>query len=160
LWPPRPGEFAGVYIGRRDYFDRLDAHARGDGPPLVVLGESGVGKSALLANWVQRFRASLPQQAAPPPPPKRSLWGRLKKALQSSASSPIDSPPVVIMHFIGAGPTSADWAAMLRRLLGELQRRFNIQQDIPDQPDALRLAFAKVLNMAAAKGGWSSSSTP
>jgi tetratricopeptide (TPR) repeat protein len=44
---------AEVYIGRDDYFARLDAHATGDGPPLVVLGESGSGKSALVANWLQ-----------------------------------------------------------------------------------------------------------
>src|SRR6185503_8127033 len=41
---------AKVYIGRQEYYDRLDEHARRDGPPLVVLGESGSGKSALLAN--------------------------------------------------------------------------------------------------------------
>lgn len=46
----RPGEKVGVYIGRREYTDRLDAHAAGDGPPLVILGESGSGKTALLAN--------------------------------------------------------------------------------------------------------------
>src|SRR5207302_2014913 len=42
---------ARVYIRRQEYFDHLDAHAAGDGPPLVVTGESGVGKSSLLANW-------------------------------------------------------------------------------------------------------------
>lgn len=42
---------ARVYIGRQPYFDRLDAHVAGDGRPLVVLGEPGSGKSALLANW-------------------------------------------------------------------------------------------------------------
>ena len=68
----RPGEFSGVYIGRREYLDLLNAHARGDGPPLVVLGDSGMGKSALLANWALRYQASLPRKAAPPPPPKRS----------------------------------------------------------------------------------------
>jgi len=41
---------ARVYIGRQTYFDQLDAHARSEGEPLVVLGESGSGKSALLAN--------------------------------------------------------------------------------------------------------------
>ena len=46
-----------VYIGRQEYFDRLDAHAAGrEDHPLVVLGESGSGKSALLANWVARYR--------------------------------------------------------------------------------------------------------
>src|SRR5690606_20471805 len=49
---------AAVYIGRQEYFDRLDAHVAGDGPPLVILGESGSGKSALLANWfLTRFRS-------------------------------------------------------------------------------------------------------
>lgn len=117
----RPGEFSGVYIGRDEYLKLLDAHARGDGPPLVVLGESGIGKSALLANWALGFRPRHPQDH-------------------------------MIMHFIGAGPHSADWATMLRRLMGELQRRFDIPQDIPDQPDALRLAFANFLSMAAAQG--------
>ena len=45
----------GVYISRQDYFDRLDDHAAGDYPPLVVTGESGSGKSALLAHWTDRY---------------------------------------------------------------------------------------------------------
>lgn len=51
---------AGVYIGRQEYFDRLDEHVEGDGPPLVVLGESGGGKSALLSNWALRYREQHP----------------------------------------------------------------------------------------------------
>ncbi len=148
----RPGEFSGVYVGREDYLERLNAHVWGDGPPLVVLGESGMGKSALLANWALRYRASFTQEAAPPPTPKRSFWGKLKNAITPATSFPADAPPLLIMHYIGAGPHSADWAAMLRRLMGELKRRFDIQQEIPDQPDALRLAFANFLSMAAARG--------
>ena len=117
----RPGEFSGVYIGRNEYLKRLDIHAQEDGPPLVVLGKSGMGKSALLANWALGFRPRHPQDH-------------------------------LIMHFIGAGPYSADWAAMLRRIMEELQRQLNIQEEIPEQPDALRLAFANFLSMAAAKG--------
>jgi tetratricopeptide (TPR) repeat protein len=51
---------ARVYIGRQEYFDRLNEHARADGPPLVVLGESGSGKSALLSTWAVRYRATDP----------------------------------------------------------------------------------------------------
>ena len=51
---------AGVYIGRQEYFDRLDAHVAGDGSPLVVVGESGGGKSALLSNWALRYREQHP----------------------------------------------------------------------------------------------------
>ena len=42
----------GVYIGRDEYFIELDDAAMEDGPPLVVTGESGSGKSALLSNWM------------------------------------------------------------------------------------------------------------
>lgn len=117
----RPGEFSGVYIGRQEYLKRLDAHVQREGPPLIVLGESGMGKSALLVNWALGYRNRHP-------------------------------PDHLILHFIGADPTSADWAAMLRRIMGEFKRRFDISQDIPDQPDALRLAFANFLSMAAAQG--------
>jgi tetratricopeptide (TPR) repeat protein len=111
-----------VYIGRQEYFDRLDTHAAAnDTQPLVILGESGSGKSALLANWVARY-----QQVHP--------------------------DALVIQHYIGATPRSADWATMLRRLMGEFKRSRGIQQDIPDQPDALRSAFPNWLYMAAAKG--------
>jgi len=45
-----------TYIGRPDYFQALDNHCLGDGAPLVLLGDSGSGKSALFANWVDRWR--------------------------------------------------------------------------------------------------------
>ena len=110
-----------VYIGRDEYIDRLDAHAAGDGPPLVIAGESGGGKSALVANWTHKWSEQHPETP-------------------------------VLVHFIGAAPDSANWMAMLRRLLGEFQRKFGIQIEIPDQPDALRMAFANALHMVAARG--------
>ena len=110
-----------VYIARRSYLESLDAHALRDGPPLVVLGESGGGKSALLANWTQQWREQHPETP-------------------------------VLLHFIGAAPDSADWMVILRRLLGEFRRKFEVQLEIPDQPDALRAAFANGLHMVAARG--------
>lgn len=50
-----------TYIGRPDYFDALDRHAASDGGPLVLLGDSGGGKSALLANWVEHWRKDHPK---------------------------------------------------------------------------------------------------
>jgi len=113
---------AGVYIGRQEYFDRLDAHANGGGDqPLVILGESGGGKSALLANWALKHRAAHPGE-------------------------------LVLQHYIGGTPYSSDWAAMLRRIMGELKRKFGLAEDIPDQPDALRSAFPNWLQLVAAMG--------
>lgn len=37
-------------------------------------------------------------------------------------------------------------------MLSEFQRTFGIQIEIPDQPDALRMAFANALHMVAARG--------
>ncbi|NTV47776.1 MAG: DUF4062 domain-containing protein, partial [Chlorobiales bacterium] len=110
-----------VYIGRPESLAKLDAHASGTGnQPLVILGESGSGKSALLANWAARYRKSNPDA-------------------------------LVLEHYIGATPASADWAAMLRRIMAEFKERLGLSQDIPDNPDALRSAFPNWLYMAAAK---------
>ena len=49
-----------TYIGRPDYFARLDRHAAGNGGPLVLVGNSGSGKSALVANWLQHWRGQHP----------------------------------------------------------------------------------------------------
>jgi tetratricopeptide (TPR) repeat protein len=112
---------ARVYIGRPEYFSRLDGQVHGEGPPLVVIGESGVGKSALLANWALRYR-----------------------------EQHRDEP--VIMHFIGASASSANWAALVRRLLGEFQHWFGIERDIPTQPDDLRGVLDDWLPYVAAAG--------
>lgn len=46
---------ARAYVERPGLFETLDAHAEGSGPPaFAVLGESGSGKSALLAAWLDR----------------------------------------------------------------------------------------------------------
>ena len=49
-----------TYIGRAEYIDALDRHASGDGGPLLLLGDSGSGKSALLANWLEHWRKDHP----------------------------------------------------------------------------------------------------
>ncbi|MDP2400477.1 MAG: DUF4062 domain-containing protein, partial [Actinomycetota bacterium] len=46
----------GVYVGRSNYFEALDMHVASDNQPLVITGQSGSGKSALLANWVRHHR--------------------------------------------------------------------------------------------------------
>jgi len=50
-----------TYIGRADYFDQLDQHANNNEAPLILLGESGSGKSSLLANWIEHWREKHPQ---------------------------------------------------------------------------------------------------
>jgi len=49
-----------TYIGQPDYFDTLNKHCLDTGKPLVLLGDSGSGKSALLANWLYEWRKAHP----------------------------------------------------------------------------------------------------
>ncbi len=51
---------ARVYIGGEKYFRKIDEHLSTTHLPLVVLGESGIGKSALLANWGLKYRKENP----------------------------------------------------------------------------------------------------
>lgn len=111
-----------AYVERQALFQALDAQVAGAGLPLVVTGEAGVGKTALLANWVGRWQA---QQG---------------------------DRPFVVQHYVGAAVASNDWATMLRRVLGELGRHFDLRLELPDHPIALWRAFATGLREAAAKG--------
>ncbi|MBI4615356.1 MAG: DUF4062 domain-containing protein [Planctomycetes bacterium] len=53
---------ARVFIGRTAYLDRVEAHARGtDRLPLALWGESGSGKSALMAKAILRVKAARPE---------------------------------------------------------------------------------------------------
>ncbi len=50
-----------VYIGKEIYFDTLIDHVSKANNPVVILGHSGSGKSALVANWVEEYRESHPE---------------------------------------------------------------------------------------------------
>ncbi len=45
-----------VYIGRDEYFTQLNDHVNSTNPPLVLTGESGAGKSALISKWVTEYK--------------------------------------------------------------------------------------------------------
>jgi tetratricopeptide (TPR) repeat protein len=50
-----------IYIPRPQLYEILNRHIESDNPPLVLIGESGCGKTALLANWVDLWRKAHPQ---------------------------------------------------------------------------------------------------
>ncbi len=107
-----------AFVGRDDLLRRLDEHWATPGRPLVLTGESGCGKSALLAEWVARWRNEHPDD-------------------------------LIIQHYIGSTPDSADWQRLVRRILEELRRAFDITDDLPTTPDALRNALNTSTTKAA-----------
>lgn len=50
-----------VYIKSEEAFVKIDMHIKSEDPPLIVLGEQGVGKSALLANWGLKYQNDHPE---------------------------------------------------------------------------------------------------
>jgi tetratricopeptide (TPR) repeat protein len=51
-----------IYIRSKKSFAMLDRHVKGKGKPLVVLGESGSGKSALLSMWALQYKEDHPDE--------------------------------------------------------------------------------------------------
>jgi nephrocystin-3 len=89
-----------TYIGRPEYIARLDSHAESDGGPLVLAGDSGSGKSALMANWVEHWRTVHPNDfffqhyigGTPDSASHWSLMARLIAEIKRWTGDPEDAP--------------------------------------------------------------------
>jgi hypothetical protein len=108
------------------YFSALDSHAEsteGDVKlPYVVLGSPGSGKSALLANWVQR----------------RKLTKHRDEFL--------------FQHYVGSSPKSKTLFNLLSRLESHLKDKFQLREmEVPTSEVRLRWALRRFLSSAAKK---------
>ena len=99
-----------TYIGRPDYFNALDNHCKSDGKPLLLLGDSGSGKSALIANWVEHWRKEYPED-------------------------------FIFQHYIGGTTDSADHWKLIRRLMFEIKRWSNDNEELPKSNDEILRDF-------------------
>lgn len=122
---------AHVHVGRVELLHRLTEHVRGDGPPIVVLGDAGAGKSALLSQW----------------------W-RLHGQGATFRSNSDTGPVTTIAHFINASGKSSDHVALMQRLIGELNKAFDIGQEMPKRREDVVQAFGDALHRAADRGRW------
>ncbi len=124
------------FVGRDAWLSRLHQHRADGGPPLVVQGEAGMGKTALMAKWV----ADVDVRRSKP----KSPWRQLLHAFTDRRNE-----TVWLYHFVSASDSSADWKALVRRILEELSRQCPIRRRIPDEPEELRTALAEWLQVAA-----------
>lgn len=89
-----------VYVARPSDYDAIDRHVTSSGAPLVVTGEPGCGKSALLANWVGHFREEHPDvpvivhfvRATPASVEEASMLRRLATELGRTLDLDLDIP--------------------------------------------------------------------
>jgi hypothetical protein len=107
-----------------DYCDDQQIHeAR---PPLLILGESGAGKSALLANWLQRRQRNMSRSRA--------------------------ADDFVFWHAVGCTRQSTELRLMIRRLLFDLKHRFEISRSVSTDPSKLSWDLPRFLELASKKG--------
>jgi len=140
-----------VYVEPRGYFERLDAHLVGSGPPLIVRGLPGAGKTALVAGWLRRLAAGdLAANVVAANEPARR-WNPLARLRALGARSTSRLPDVVLVHAAEASESEASWPTMLRRLTAEAEQVLGLQHAESDDAESLVTAFANVLRMLAAR---------
>jgi hypothetical protein len=109
-----------------DEFCDVDAMHQPKGP-IILLGESGVGKSAFLANWLVRR----------------------KKMFQNWQSN---FPEFIFHHVVGCSRQSLYVSNLLERILREMKEYFELQKEIPDVEERLSWQFPRFLEAASKKG--------
>jgi len=114
------------FIERGDDFGELDEYVENDSKKLYVLtAPSGMGKSMLLANWVDRYRT------------------RIENMKEES----------IHFRFIGASDRSTRVYSLLRFLLLEIKEiAHKFDKDIPEDPEELRKVWPELLDALSKRG--------
>lgn len=131
-----------VYVGGERYLEHLDRHVRAKTPPLVVTGEPGSGKSALLSTWVTRLIGS---------PSVTSSTESALSWLISRWRKPTAPAPEILAHFSGVDAAVDSWSALARNILRQLSGRLGLGLEVPGGKEALRGALVEGLHRAAAR---------
>ena len=108
-----------------DFCDQDKMHTKQG--PMLILGDAGAGKSALLVNWMAK---------------------RKKNAQTWSASF----PEFLFYHAVGCTRQSSYVPKLLSRLLSEMKEYFELSKEIPVLEEKLNWEFPRFLEAAARKG--------
>ncbi|MDA8632343.1 tetratricopeptide repeat protein [Verrucomicrobiales bacterium] len=113
-----------LYLGGEEYFEKLDRAAARDGDesrPVLVTAEAGLGKSALLSNWLQHWREDHPKplvflhhlsassEATDPVRLIRRLMGEVS-AVTGEELKPEDDPEKVLEQLPAVLATMSNYA--------------------------------------------------
>ena len=115
------------YADLENYCDDI----RDSKQPLLLLGEKGVGKSALLANWILRRR-------------------RNKRTNQLLATA--STHEFIFWHSVGVTRNSARVDVMMRRLMIDLKAKFDLNREVPLKNERLSWDLPRFIDQAAKKG--------
>ncbi|CAK4670628.1 unnamed protein product [Aphanomyces euteiches] len=95
--------------------------------PLIVFGEPGSGKSAFLANWMNRRKK------------KFHNWNN-------------GFPEFIFYHAVGCTRQGAFVSRLLERILTEMKEFFELAKDVPTLEERLSWQFPRYLDAASRKG--------
>ena len=149
------------------YFQALTEHCDAGSlqyacPPLVLYGPPGVGKSAILSNWLAQQRAlqeegRLPVVAAAAATAMGTA-AAISTSSQSSSTSRSSRRMVclarrefVFWHAAGSSRTSCLTTHLLRRLQTELRVFFELKKEVAADDQRLRWDLPVFLELAACK---------
>jgi hypothetical protein len=125
-----PGEDF-VYTPSSELFNILedfcdDQQIHESRPPLLILGNPGSGKSALLANWLQRRQRNMTRSRA--------------------------ADDFVFWHAVGCTRQSMDVNNLMRRMMRDLKARFELSRDVPRTQTRLSWDLPRFLELGSKKG--------
>ena len=117
---------ARCYLPTGNYFARLDEHVAsfdGPSPPLLIMGDSGSGKSALLANW----------------------WISREETLFKDPSI------LIVTHYVGSTVESTSHFSLMRRVMLEIKRHLYLPQEIPSDSKEIMKMFPTLINIISGR---------
>ena len=146
-----------MHIVRQSSFERLDEHAEGDGLPLMLTGDPGSGKTALLAAWARQWRERHPDQlvvehyvgASPDSTNWEQMLLRIMTALKQHFSIAHDLPTELsglrseFADFLNIATAHGRWVLLVDGL-DKLEDRDNAL-DLLWLPDAMLLPSLRVV---------------
>ncbi|RYH32332.1 ATP-binding protein [archaeon] len=121
-----------VYCSSSELYSRLDDYCDDSAmsdmrPPVLIKGESGTGKTALLANWLQR---------------REQLGIRMRS----------NADEFIFWHAVGCSRQSLNVNSMLRRLITDLKTKFELGRQVPKSQERLSWELPRFLELASKKG--------
>lgn len=120
----RERELLTDYIVRGIPFAKLDSHAISDTQQgLVIVGPAGSGKSALIANWSATYHERITD----------------------------DPNTIVLTHYVGASSGGLGAAALIQRVMAEINDLFGIDADLPTTREEIIERFQEWLNHVQGK---------
>eukprot|EP01038_Epipyxis_sp_PR26KG_P006095 gene6095-8399_t len=115
-----------LFMKLDNYVDEKDPQSITDSkPPLLIKGESGIGKSALLSNWLHR----------------RERFTIRKRIVDE----------YVFWHAVGCNRQSLSANNLIRRIIVGLKNRFDLIRDVPKENENLCWELPRFLDLASKK---------